>query len=94
MVKDVPPERLLVLQTKNGGLSNPFSDDGRNRFENMLLVQRKDFWQLLDRASEQSRDLETQPYFIYVGESPTLLLRILLEGSKKYLPLRVCTRKS
>ena len=53
IVKDLPSERSVVI-TKNGrpcAVLVPVTED--TDLESMLLVQRKDFWQIFDRAHEE-----------------------------------------
>jgi prevent-host-death family protein len=53
IVKELPSERALVI-TKNGrpcAVLIPVTEE--TALENMLLAQRKDFWQLLDRAHRE-----------------------------------------
>ena len=53
IVNELPSERSVVI-TKNGrpcAVLLPVTDD--TDLESMLLAQRKDFWQLLDRAHKE-----------------------------------------
>ena len=53
IVKDLPSDRSVVI-TKNGrpcAVLVPVTED--TDLESMLLAQRKDFWQLLDRAHKE-----------------------------------------
>ncbi|MGH7811254.1 MAG: type II toxin-antitoxin system Phd/YefM family antitoxin [Candidatus Binatia bacterium] len=53
IVKELQAERSVVI-TKNGrpcAVLLPVTDD--TDLEKMLLAQRKDFWQLLDRAHKE-----------------------------------------
>lgn len=53
IVKDLPSDRSVVI-TKNGrpcAVLFPVTED--TDLESMLLSQRKDFWQLLDRAHKE-----------------------------------------
>ena len=53
IVKDLPAERSVVI-TKNGrpcAVLIPVTKD--TDLESMLLAQRKDFWQLVDRAHKE-----------------------------------------
>lgn len=53
IVKDLPTERSVVI-TKNGrpcAVLFPITKD--TDLESMLLAQRKDFWQLADRAQQR-----------------------------------------
>jgi prevent-host-death family protein len=53
IVKDLPAERSVVI-TKNGrpcAVLFPVTKD--TDLESMLLAQRKDFWQLVDRAHKE-----------------------------------------
>ena len=53
IVKDLPSERSVVI-TKNGrpcAVLLPVTEE--TDLESMLLAQRKDFWQLLDRTHKE-----------------------------------------
>lgn len=53
IVKDLPSDRSVVI-TKNGrpcAVLVPVTEE--TDLESMLLAQRKDFWQLLDRAHKE-----------------------------------------
>ena len=55
IVKDLPAERSVVI-TKNGrpcAVLFPVTKD--TDLESMLLAQRKDFWQLVDRGHKRGR---------------------------------------
>lgn len=53
IVKDLPSERSVVI-TKNGrpcAVLIPVTEE--TDLESMLLAQRKDFWEILDRAHKE-----------------------------------------
>jgi prevent-host-death family protein len=55
IVKELPSERSVVI-TKNGrpcAVLLPVNEE--TDLEAMLLAQRKDFWQLFDRAHEEGK---------------------------------------
>jgi prevent-host-death family protein len=55
IVKELPSERSVVI-TKNGrpcAVLLPVSEE--TDLEAMLLAQRKDFWQLFDRAHQEGK---------------------------------------
>ena len=56
IVKELPSERSVVI-TKNGrpcAVLLPVTEE--TDLESMLLAQRKDFWQLLDRAHKEGEE--------------------------------------
>ena len=61
IVKELPSERSVVI-TKNGrrcAVLLPVTEE--TDLESLLLAQRKDFWQLLDRAHKEGREERLHP---------------------------------
>jgi prevent-host-death family protein len=59
IVKELPSEKSVVI-TKNGRpCAVPFPVTEETDLESMLLAQRKDFWQLLDRAHKEGEEKDS-----------------------------------